>query len=65
MKVFVHKDKCVGAGQCMVAAPEVFDQNPEDGVVILLQANPLPELHANVREAAWLCPAVAIEIESD
>ncbi|TAK68049.1 MAG: ferredoxin [Actinomycetota bacterium] len=63
MKVIVHEDMCVGAGQCVLASPEVFDQNDDDGVVVLLQENPAEHLHESVREAASLCPAMAITIE--
>ena len=62
MKVTVDQDKCVGAGQCVLLAPEVFDQRDEDGVVVLLQENPPAELHDAVRQAAQVCPALAIEL---
>ncbi|MGH8917907.1 MAG: ferredoxin [Acidimicrobiales bacterium] len=62
MKVVIDQDRCVGAGQCVLAAPEVFDQREEDGIVVLLQENPPAELHEQVREAAQICPALAIEL---
>ncbi|MFC0435155.1 ferredoxin [Kutzneria buriramensis] len=62
MKVVIDQDKCVGAGQCVLLAPEVFDQRDEDGVVVLLQENPPAELHDAVRQAAQVCPALAIEL---
>ena len=62
MRISVDLDKCVGGGQCVFAAPEVFDQRDEDGLVVLLQERPAPELHEAVREAVHACPAVAIEI---
>ncbi|MET7401032.1 ferredoxin [Dactylosporangium sp. NPDC005572] len=62
MKVRVELDRCVGGGQCVLAAPDVFDQRDEDGLVILLQASPPTELHDAVREAAHACPALAIEL---
>ena len=30
MKVVIDQDKCVGAGQCVLLAPDVFDQRDED-----------------------------------
>ncbi|MEK8170133.1 ferredoxin [Streptomyces sp. M19] len=63
MKVIIDQDKCVAAGQCVLAAPDVFDQRDEDGVVVLLQEHPAPELHDDVRQAAQLCPALAIEVD--
>ncbi|MER6085792.1 ferredoxin [Streptomyces sp. NPDC001833] len=62
MKITVDEAKCCGAGQCVLIAPEVFDQRDEDGVVELLDAAPAPELHDRVREAASVCPAVAIRV---
>lgn len=63
MKVLIDQDKCVASGQCVVAAADVFDQRDEDGIVVLLQDNPPAELADDVRQAATLCPALAIEIE--
>jgi ferredoxin len=63
MRVFVDPKKCCGAGQCVMLAPKVFDQREEDGIVVLLDATPSPELHASVREAASVCPAAAIELD--
>ena len=60
MKVLIDQDKCVGSGQCVLAAPTVFDQRDEDGIVVLLDAAPPEELHDIVREAASVCPGVAI-----
>jgi ferredoxin len=62
MKVAVEQDKCVGAGQCVLLAPDVFDQRDEDGSVVLLAENPPAELHEDVREAARVCPALAIQL---
>jgi ferredoxin len=62
MEVQVDADKCIGAGQCVLRAPQVFDQRDEDGVVVLLDENPAPQLHGAVREAAMACPATAIRL---
>jgi len=62
MKVIVDQDKCCGAGQCVLLAPEVFDQREDDGIVILLDETPGAGRHAAVREAAAVCPGAAIEL---
>jgi ferredoxin len=64
MRVEVELDepKCVAAGQCVLAAPEVFDQRDEDGVAVVLDDRPDPDLLDGVREAAALCPAAAIRL---
>ncbi|MET9343019.1 MULTISPECIES: ferredoxin [Nonomuraea] len=65
MKVTVDEAKCCGAGQCVLIAPEVFDQRDEDGVVVLLEPEPGEDQHALVREAAAVCPAAAIELSEE
>jgi ferredoxin len=44
-------------------ASEVFDQRDDDGVVVLLKENPSADQADDVRQAAELCPALAIHIE--
>jgi ferredoxin len=62
MNVAVDADKCCGAGQCVLLAPEVFDQSEDDGIVILLDPSPAEEFHAAVRESAAVCPGAAITV---
>jgi ferredoxin len=62
MKVEVDEPKCVASGQCVLLAPDVFDQREEDGIVVLLDETPGPELHDAVRESAGVCPAAAIHL---
>ncbi|WP_243794837.1 ferredoxin [Saccharopolyspora gloriosae] len=62
MQITIEEEKCCGAGQCVLAAPGVFDQRDEDGVVVLLDTDPGADQLENVRNAANLCPAAAIEV---
>jgi len=45
---------------CAMAAPSVFDQDEEDGTVIILNTSPGAEDAEAVDEAAALCPAQVI-----
>jgi ferredoxin len=63
VKVTVNQDKCVSSGMCVMNAADVFDQNDDDGVVVLLNAEPGPEYAENTRKAAAACPALAIHLE--
>jgi ferredoxin len=48
-----------------VRAPEVFTQRDEDGLVVVLAANPPAKWHQATREAAAACPVAAIKVEED
>ncbi|MCW2758241.1 MAG: fer [Nocardioidaceae bacterium] len=61
MSIVVNADACVGAGQCALVAPHVFDQD-DDGIVMLLETDPQgADLDAATR-ATRLCPARAIAL---
>ncbi|MFI0821942.1 ferredoxin [Streptomyces sp. NPDC021098] len=62
MKITIDEPKCVASGQCVLIAPEAFDQRDEDGMVVLLTEAPEPDLHQAVRESALACPAAAIHV---
>ncbi|MEU7496432.1 ferredoxin [Streptomyces griseofuscus] len=62
MKISIDADKCCGAGQCVLVAPEIFDQD-EEGIVILLDPEPSDELRDAVEDSIAICPANAIHVE--
>lgn len=62
MRVELDEPKCVAAGQCVMAAPAVFDQREDDGVAVVVDEHPGEELLDGVREAVALCPAAAIRL---
>ncbi|MEV7423577.1 MULTISPECIES: ferredoxin [unclassified Streptomyces] len=61
MRVSIETDKCVGSGQCVMLAPDVFDQG-DDGIVLLLQDEPPEETHEDVRQSAMMCPTRLIHV---
>jgi ferredoxin len=63
VKVVVDFDKCELHGECVMAAPEVFDIGDDSEVVDLLDAEPGEQLRNRVEEAALMCPVAAIRIE--
>ena len=63
MNVTADQDACASSGNCVMNAPQVFDQREDDGVVVLLSAHPSPEQAEGARRAAAACPALAILIE--
>ena len=65
MRVHADRDSCVSSGQCVMTAPDVFDQDEDDGVVSLKTDTPPPELTRDVRQAAAMCPAMAITLTEE
>jgi ferredoxin len=43
MKVTIEPKKCIAAGMCVAHAPEVFDQDDDNGIVVLLDEHPGPD----------------------
>ncbi|MFJ6661827.1 ferredoxin [Streptomyces sp. NPDC091377] len=65
MKVELDGNRCVSSGQCVMSAPDVFDQSEVDGVSFVRDAEPGPETEEAVREAVSLCPVGAITLLED
>jgi ferredoxin len=62
MFVEVEADKCIASGQCVLLADSVFDQNDEDGIVMLRRSDVPPADEDAVRSAERICPARAIRV---
>jgi ferredoxin len=65
VRIIVDASRCIAAGQCVLKAPTVFDQDQDEGTVILLTERPAPEHREDARVAARVCPAQAITIVED
>jgi ferredoxin len=62
LRVTVDRDKCIASGECVLAAPQTFDQDDE-GLVVLRQ-DPVPaSFAAQVHAAVRACPAAVIAAE--
>jgi ferredoxin len=59
MKVTANRDVCIGAGMCVMSAPEVFDQD-DDGVVVVVDTEVSPAQAADVARAVASCPSGAL-----
>jgi len=61
VKVLADRDVCISAGNCVMAAGAVFDQD-DDGIVVVL-SDEVPEGEEDhAREAVRLCPSEALRI---
>ena len=65
MRIVTDTGRCVGAGQCALTEPAVFDQSDEDGTVVLLTDHAEGDRLAKVHEAIDLCPSQALSVTDD
>ena len=56
MKVQADRELCIQAGNCVMTAGDVFDQDDE-AIVVVLAEHVSGEQADRVREAVGLCPA--------
>jgi ferredoxin len=62
MRVIVDWDLCESNGLCVLAAPEVF-QLQDDDTLLILQENPDEALRGKVADAVRTCPRQAISLQ--
>jgi ferredoxin len=65
MRIVTDTGRCVGAGQCALTEPRVFDQSDEDGTVVLLTDQADGDVLDNVRDAVDLCPSQALSLKEE
>jgi ferredoxin len=63
MRVELDKTLCAAHGDCVVAAPKVFDLDDDDDFARVLDENPPESLRAEVETAVQVCPVAAIRLE--
>jgi len=62
MRITVDYSPCEGHGQCLLAAPDVFDIPDGAEQVVVLEPDPPEADRERVIRAAAMCPAQAIRI---
>ncbi len=60
-KIEADRDLCIGAGNCVLSADAIFDQDDDGVVVLLTEEVPESELE-RAREAVKLCPSSALRL---
>jgi ferredoxin len=61
VKVQADRDVCISAGNCVMTAGAVFDQD-DDGIVVVL-VDEVPEGEEDhARQAVRLCPSEALRV---
>ena len=61
-RVSADRELCIQAGNCVMVASDVFDQD-DDGIVDILQDEVTGDEAARAAEAVRLCPASALSLE--
>lgn len=61
MRVEADRDVCIQAGNCVMVADAVFDQD-DDGIVVVLVDEVPEDQQEHAREAVKLCPSQALRI---
>ena len=62
MRIEADRERCASSGMCVLTAPDVFDQDEDDGRVVLLMPDVTEEQEAAVRKAIQLCPSRALSL---
>jgi len=62
MHVTADRDRCIGAGLCVLTAPKIFEHDDEEGLVTVIDGDPGAEYHDAIRLARELCPSHAIQL---
>jgi ferredoxin len=61
VKIGADRDRCIGAGMCVMTDEAVFDQD-DDGVVVVLTEDVPDGEQKRVRDAVDLCPSGALSL---
>jgi ferredoxin len=63
VKITLDQNVCDAHGDCVVAAPDLFDLDDDDEVAKVLVPEPGEDMRTMALEAAEACPVQAITIE--
>jgi len=61
VRIGADRDRCIGAGMCVMTDEAVFDQD-DDGVVVVLAEDVPAAEQQRVRDAVELCPSGALSL---
>ena len=64
VRVEADRDVCIQAGNCVMVADSLFDQDDDGIVVVLVDEVPEGEEH-QAREAVKMCPSQALTIADE
>jgi ferredoxin len=65
MRIRYDRERCVGSGACAFTLPEIFDQDEDDGRVLVLVERPGNEHRKAIEDVAASCPVWALSVEEE
>jgi ferredoxin len=65
MRIVADTSRCVGAGQCVLTDSAVFDQDDEDGTVVVRVPEPAGDELDHARQAVRICPSGALALREN
>jgi ferredoxin len=65
VRVAADREVCIGSGNCVFSAPAVFDQDDDEGLVVLRTVDVDAQDAGAVRDAVAHCPSGALRILQD
>jgi len=65
MRIEVDLSRCQGYGNCVLAAPDLFDLDDASGTALVLVERPGAGREDAAREAARACPVQAIALSEE
>lgn len=63
MKVIRNAKTCELHGECVIAAPDVFEIEDDKDVVTVVNPAPSDELRGAVEQAVLMCPTSSLRVE--
>jgi ferredoxin len=61
VKLQADRDICIQSGNCVMISDDLFDQD-DDGIVVVLVGEVPEDEQDNAREAVKMCPSQALQI---
>ncbi len=65
IRISADRERCIGSGLCVLSEDGVFDQDDQDGRVLLLTDRPADHQAQAVRGAVESCPGHALTLIED
>lgn len=63
MRIVADRSRCIGAGQCVMVASDLFAQDEDDGLVVIKMTNVTQERVAEAELAVVSCPTRALALD--